>query len=95
VPLLQRRDGQVPGRGFGKGRRALAPPSAPTLPTAKAPAALNTQKMRVDVGARIMWSEDRQAIKKDMLAQGSPERSVDMALDDAEKDRRVHLRRRA
>jgi len=93
VPLLQRRDGQGPGPGSGKAAAPPTPAPAPALPTAKAPAALNMQKMRVDVGARVMWGEDRQAIKKDMVAQGYPERSVDMALDDAEKDRRVHFRK--
>jgi hypothetical protein len=63
------------------------------MPTARAPAALNMQKMRVDVGARIMWGEDRQAIRNDLVAQGYPERSLDMALDDAAKERQVHFRK--
>jgi len=76
--------------------KAAAPPPpilAPALPASKAPVDLNIQKMRVDVGARIMWGEERQAIRKDLVAQGYPERSVDMALDDAAKERQVHFRK--
>ncbi len=67
-----------------------APPKPP--PAADKPKAPDPVQLRIDAKARVMWGEERRAIRADLVQQGHAGREVDRALDEAERERRAHFR---
>ncbi len=61
-------------------------------PTQKCRAA-DLDRLRIDARARILWGEDRVALRTDLLKQGFSTWDVDRALDDAIEERKTHFRR--
>ncbi len=65
-----------------------APPPSP-----KAPGRSDPDALRIDVRARVMWGEERQAIRTDLLKQGVPAATADRLLDAAIRERREQFRK--
>ena len=73
---------------------AVAPPDpVAALQPLKPIDLTDMHKFRVEVAARVMWGEERQAIRADLLKSGVPARVADLALTQAFKDREAHFRK--
>jgi hypothetical protein len=64
----------------------MPPPPKPVGPP-------DLNKLLIDLRARVMWGEDRGAIRMDAVKQGFPSLEVDRALDTALKERNIHFRK--
>jgi hypothetical protein len=70
---------------------ALQAPPKPA-PASEKPRGPDPVQLRIDAKARVMWGEDRGAIRADLARQGHAAREVDRALDEAVRERRAHFR---
>lgn len=82
---------QGPGRLPAVPVKAAATVVPPKPPVVKA-AGPDPEKLRIEAKSRVMWGEERRAIRSDLVRQGYAAREVDRALDDAVRERLAHFR---
>jgi len=76
---------------------AARPKSVDLRPAAnlsqKPPAGSDPDALRIDVRARVMWGEERQAIRADLLKQGVPAAAADRLIGTAIRERQDQFRK--
>jgi hypothetical protein len=71
---------------------AIVVPPRPPAPLVARPAGPDPHKGPIEAKARVLWGEERGAIRSDLIKQGHSWRDADRMLDDAFSERRAHFR---